>query len=128
MHDPHMRPFLLPSRHHPGQVLKEMARVCKPGGKILLLEHGRGSWGWINRSLDQGAERHYKSWGCMWNRPILELVKEVCVRVRPWRPGCVGGGALAAGTLLVGRLTPCPARLHGPVCGGCCGAGCACQA
>lgn len=29
--------------------------MCKPGGRILLLQHGKGSWGFINNVLDNGA-------------------------------------------------------------------------
>lgn len=29
--------------------------MCKPGGRILLLQHGKGSWRFINNVLDNGA-------------------------------------------------------------------------
>ena len=62
---------------------QEMARVCKPGGRILLLQHGRGTWGFINRILDNSA-------GC----------------------GPLRGGPHASPTLLLqptGRALRCPA-------------------
>jgi methyltransferase OMS1, mitochondrial len=46
------------------------------GGKILLLEHGRGTWGFINRFLDTGAKMHAAHYGCWWNKDIEEVVKE----------------------------------------------------
>lgn len=36
--------FGLQSNYNPEKQLKEMIRVCKPGGKILLLEFGEGYW------------------------------------------------------------------------------------
>ncbi len=54
--------------------------MCKPGGRLLLLEHGRASAGWLNQRLDDGAERHHAKFDCHWNRPILDIVAEVRAR------------------------------------------------
>eukprot|EP00887_Chlorella_sp_A99_P005360 scaffold1.g5360.t1 len=80
--------FGLCSCSDPVQSLKEMARVCKPGGRILLLEHGRGTWDWVNGVLDAGEERHCARWGCQWNRPILELVAAAGLEVESGHSAC----------------------------------------
>jgi methyltransferase OMS1 len=68
--------FGLCSYDDPVAVLKEMSRVCKPEGKILLLEHGRSkSWGFITQHLDKNAERHAKNWGCVWNRDLDDILE-----------------------------------------------------
>ncbi|GIL46554.1 hypothetical protein Vafri_3532 [Volvox africanus] len=61
--------------------LKEMARVCKAGGKILLLEHGRSHYDWLNSKLDSSAAEHQRKWGCMWNKDILELIQQAGLQV-----------------------------------------------
>lgn len=58
----------------PVKALREMARVCRPGGKILLLEHGRSSHPRLARFQDRRAEAFAKPLGCHWNREPLELV------------------------------------------------------
>lgn len=67
--------FGLCSYEDPVAVLREMARVCRPGGRLLLIEHGQGSFEWINRVIDGGAQRHADHWGCVWNRDILALLR-----------------------------------------------------
>jgi SAM-dependent methyltransferase len=51
--------FGLCSHEDPVLVLQEASRVCKPDGRILLLEHGRAHTGfffdWLNTSLDRCA-------------------------------------------------------------------------
>ncbi len=44
----------------PIRALREMARVTKPDGRILLLEHGRGKYPWLNEILDKDAMTHAK--------------------------------------------------------------------
>ena len=69
--------FGLCSYDDPIAVLKEMKRVCKPNGKILLLEHGRSkTWSFLTKYLDKNAERHAKNWGCVWNRDLDQIIEE----------------------------------------------------
>ncbi|GIL90628.1 hypothetical protein Vretimale_15761 [Volvox reticuliferus] len=73
--------FGLCSHEDPIQALKEMARVCKANGKILLLEHGRSHYQWLNRRLDSSAAEHQRKWGCMWNKDISELIQQAGLQV-----------------------------------------------
>ncbi|CAB9524487.1 Uncharacterized methyltransferase C3B9.04, mitochondrial [Seminavis robusta] len=69
--------FGLCSFNDPVAALKEMERVCKPDGKILLLEHGRSkSWQWVTKILDDNAERHAKNWGCVHNRDLDQILEK----------------------------------------------------
>ena len=65
----------------PVAALKEMARVCRPGGRILLVEHGRSDREWLGRWQDKTAERHSRQLGCHWNREPLELVRQAGLKV-----------------------------------------------
>jgi ubiquinone/menaquinone biosynthesis C-methylase UbiE len=65
----------------PVAALREMARVCRPEGRILLLEHGRSDRGWLGRWQDRSADRHAKRLGCHWNRDPLEIVRGTGLRL-----------------------------------------------
>jgi hypothetical protein len=64
----------------------------KPGGRLLLLEHGRGTWDWVNDMLDSHAERHHKLYGCWYNRNILDIIKQVNSSLWRSRKGERDGG------------------------------------
>ena len=91
--------FGLCSVEDPQKALKEMAAVCKPGGKIILIEHGRATSTaatesecspadagssplpftrpWIDAKLDAGAAQHRRKWGCWWNRDLEAVIRYV---------------------------------------------------
>ncbi|KAJ3191951.1 Methyltransferase-like protein 7B [Irineochytrium annulatum] len=74
--------FGLCSYRDPVKVLREMGRVCKPEeGRVLLLEHGRGHWDWLNLCLDKAASGHADKWGCWWNRDVLKMVNDAGLEV-----------------------------------------------
>ncbi|KAL3420776.1 methyltransferase OMS1 [Phlyctema vagabunda] len=61
----------------PVALLKNLGECLKEDtGRMLLLEHGKGTWDWLNGILDKGAPGHAKQYGCWWNRDIGEIVKE----------------------------------------------------
>jgi ubiquinone/menaquinone biosynthesis C-methylase UbiE len=71
--------FGLCSYHEPLIVLNEMNRVCSKTSttsRIYLIEHGIGYYDWINHILHSGANHHAHKWGCIWNRDIIQLVKQ----------------------------------------------------
>jgi len=44
------------------------------GGKILLLEHGRSTLGFVNDFMDSVAKEHADRYGCWWNKDIEKVV------------------------------------------------------
>lgn len=68
--------FGLCSHEDPVKALKNMRELLKPGGRVILLEHGRGEYDFINKILDNRAHKHSEKWGCRWNLDIGELVDE----------------------------------------------------
>lgn len=58
----------------------EMTRVTRPGGKILLLEHGRSSVGWIARRQDRNVARVRERSACRNNRDVTAELTEAGLR------------------------------------------------
>lgn len=65
----------------PARALREMARVCRHGGRVLLLEHGRSSLPWLGRLQDRTADWHARRQCCVWNRRPIELAAGAGLRV-----------------------------------------------
>lgn len=76
-YDTVLQNFGLCSVADPQRLLANMAAVVRPGsGRIYLLEHGRGSYGWLNSLLDKFAPGHFRKYGCWWNRDIEAIVRQ----------------------------------------------------
>lgn len=76
-YDTVLQNFGLCSVADPQALLANMAAATRPGsGRIYLVEHGRGSYGWLNGLLDRFAPRHFQRYGCWWNRDIEDIVRK----------------------------------------------------
>lgn len=67
------------STANPVELLTNMARhldMSNPEARILLLEHGRSYRQWLNKILDNSAEKHAEIHGCWFNRDIGALVED----------------------------------------------------
>jgi len=69
------------SFYDPVKALQEMRRVCKPDGKILLIEHGRSTWGWLGRYQDRHVHEQIEMGGCRWNQEPQDLVKQAGIQI-----------------------------------------------
>ncbi|MBI4251132.1 MAG: class I SAM-dependent methyltransferase [Candidatus Tectomicrobia bacterium] len=65
----------------PVGALREMVRVCRDEGRILLIEHGRSDRAWLGNWQDRRAERHAVRLGCRWNRDPLSLARQAGLRI-----------------------------------------------
>jgi len=74
----------------PVAALREMARVCRPEGHLLLLEHGRSDVGALARFQDWRADAHFEKHACRWNQRPLDNVETAGLDVHETRTGLLG--------------------------------------
>lgn len=61
----------------PAAMLAHLGTLVEPvEGRILLLEHGRSYYGWMNWILDKSAAKHADKHGCWYNRDIGKVLKD----------------------------------------------------
>jgi ubiquinone/menaquinone biosynthesis C-methylase UbiE len=66
----------------PIQALREMKRVCRRDGLILLLEHGHSSMTWLANFQDRNVLPHYQqNAGCRWNQDPLDLMRTAGLKI-----------------------------------------------
>lgn len=72
--------------HDPVMALRQMQRVVKPSGMILLLEHGASPYMPVNWFLDYFQRRHeINTHGCRWNLPIRDYLHESRLEIKEMR-------------------------------------------
>ncbi|KAI0192076.1 hypothetical protein EV127DRAFT_337349 [Xylaria flabelliformis] len=98
-YDTILQTFGLCSVQDPVSLLTLMASSVQPEtGRIILLEHGRSIWDFVNGLLDRGARAHHDRFGCWWNRDIEVIVNAAAHHVpgleivRLERPGWATAG------------------------------------
>ena len=65
------------STPEPSRLLSHLGTIVNTdNGQILLLEHGRSHYQWLNNILDKQAPAHADKHGCWWNRDIGRIVEE----------------------------------------------------
>ncbi|KAF2747972.1 methyltransferase OMS1 mitochondrial precursor [Sporormia fimetaria CBS 119925] len=64
------------STPEPVRLLRNLESVTKADGQILLLEHGKSHYDWLNSLLDKTAAAHADHHGCWWNKDIGKIVEE----------------------------------------------------
>ena len=69
--------------------------AVRPGGEVLLLEHGRAHYAWLNRLLDRHAAQHLLRWGCSWNRDYVRVIEQAGLEVVSLRRFHLGTTVLA---------------------------------
>ena len=82
--------FALCTLSDPMAALREMKRVCKPKGRILLMEHGRSSAGWIGRWQDRRMYRNTGKAGCRMNQEPQQVVRAAGLRILSARRAFLG--------------------------------------
>lgn len=74
----------------PVQQLREIGRVCREDGRVLLVEHGRSHWRWFAWYQDRTVGSALSIVGCRWNQDPFALVEQAGLQILNARR--TGGG------------------------------------
>jgi SAM-dependent methyltransferase len=90
----------------PRRAVAEVARVLRPGGRLLFLEHVRADQGW-RRTLQRRSVRPWAAFadGCQCDRPTLMTIEEQ-MRVGSVERGSWKGMPAIVRPLVWGKATP----------------------
>lgn len=75
---------------NPIAALHEMKRVCKPDGRLLLLEHGRSSWGLIGRFQDRAVVGSIQRGGCRVNQEPQQIIQAAGLKITSAHRSLIG--------------------------------------
>lgn len=64
------------STSRPDTLLTSLSSLLRPGGRILLLEHGKSHYEWLNVVLTKSAPGHAARFGCWWNKDIGRICED----------------------------------------------------
>lgn len=64
------------STSQPDTLLTSLSSLLRPGGRILLLEHGKSHYEWLNVVLTKSAPGHAARFGCWWNKDIGKICED----------------------------------------------------
>jgi len=81
-YDTVIQTFGLCSVSDPERLVRNMVQAVTPGtGRVILVEHGRGTWRLLNWWLDRNATDHFQKYGCWWNRDIESVIRKAVADV-----------------------------------------------
>lgn len=69
------------STPEPVKLLQSIEACTNEDGQILLLEHGKSHYEWLNTVLDKTAPGHADAHGCWWNKDIGQIVEQSGLQV-----------------------------------------------
>jgi ubiquinone/menaquinone biosynthesis C-methylase UbiE len=75
---------------NPIAALREMKRVCKPDGRLLLLEHGRSSWELVGRLQDRSVVSSIQRGGCRVNQEPQQIIQAAGLKITSARRALLG--------------------------------------
>ncbi|ODV63892.1 putative RNA methyltransferase [Ascoidea rubescens DSM 1968] len=73
--------FGICSHEDPVKSINNMLELLKPGGRLVLLEHGRSTYSSLNNYLDKRAPKRLSTWGCRANLDIGAILDDSGVEI-----------------------------------------------